>query len=73
MRQVQEEAPFRATTLPQLPRLIHNALSEDRGAPLQKQLELLHLEQLRLRRSLWLITALLALSTVLTATLFWLR
>ncbi|MDP1674731.1 MAG: hypothetical protein Q8L65_16660 [Burkholderiales bacterium] len=73
VRQVQEEAPFWATTLPQLPRLIHNALSEDRGAPLQKQLEVLHLEQLRLRRSLWLITALFALSTVLAATLFWLR
>lgn len=72
-RQVQEEAPFWATTLPQLPRLIHNALSEDRVAPLQKQLELLQLEQLRLRRSLWLITALFALSTVLAATLFWLR
>jgi ubiquinone biosynthesis protein len=69
MRQVQEEAPFWAATLPQIPRLIHKALSEDRAAPLQKQVELLQHEQRRLWRSLILVAALLALSTALVALL----
>ncbi len=73
IRQVQEEAPFWATTLPQLPRLIHRALNEDRVAPLQKQLELLQREHQRLRNTLAQITALFALSTALAALLFWLR
>mgnify|MGYP003341441654 CR=1 FL=1 len=34
LRQVQDEAPLWAATLPQLPRLIHRALAEDRGTPL---------------------------------------
>lgn len=73
VRQVQEEAPFWSTTLPQLPRLIHRALSEDRVTPLQKQVSSLQQEQHRLRRSLALITALFALSTALVALLIWLR
>lgn len=73
VRQVREEAPFWASTLPQLPRLIHRALNEDRIAPLQKQVALLHAEQQRLRRSLWLVAALFALSTALGVALFWLH
>ena len=73
VRQVREEAPFWATTLPQLPRLIHRALNEDRVAPLQQQLELLQREHRQLRGTLALITALFALSTTLAALLFWLR
>lgn len=73
LRQVHEEAPFWATTLPQLPRLIHRALNEERVAPLQKQLALMQLEQQRLRSTLALVTALFALSAALTAFLFWLR
>jgi ubiquinone biosynthesis protein len=69
VRQVQDEAPFWANTLPQLPRLIHSALSEDRVAPLQKQLELLRLEQRRLRRSLILLALLFAFSTALVVLL----
>ena len=73
VRQVQEEAPYWATTLPQLPRLIHRALSEDRVAPLQKQVALLQREQGRLQRSLaWIIT-LFAVSTALVVVLMWLR
>jgi len=73
LRQVQEEAPFWANTLPQLPRLIHRALAEDRVAPLQRQIEVLQHEQRRLRRSLILLVTLFALSTALVALLVWLR
>lgn len=73
IRQVQEEAPFWANTLPQLPRLIHRALSEDRVVPLQNQIELLQQEQQRLRGTLALITTLFALSAALAALLFWLH
>ena len=73
MRQVQEEAPFWSATIPQLPRLIHRALSEDRVAPLQKQVEWLRHEQRQLHRSLALVTLLFALSTGLVALLIWLR
>jgi len=73
LRQVREEAPLWATTLPQLPRLIHRALNEDRVAPLQKQVEVLQHEQRQLRRSLVLVAMLFALSTALVALLIWLR
>ena len=73
VRQIQEEAPLWSATLPQIPRLIHSALSEDRVAPLQKQVSLLQQEQRHLRRSLALITALFALSTGLVVLLIWLR
>ena len=73
VRQVQEEAPFWAASIPQIPRLIHRALSEDRVAPLQKQAAFLQAEQRRLRRSLALVTTLFALSTGLVALLIWLR
>ena len=69
IRQVQDEAPFWAATLPQLPRLIHKALSEDREAPLQKQVALLQQEHQRLRGTLALITLLFALSAALTTLL----
>jgi ubiquinone biosynthesis protein len=68
-RQVQEEAPFWANTLPQIPRLIHRVLSEDRVAPLQQQVAFLQAEQRRLRRALGIVLALFALSTALVALL----
>ncbi|HTD91765.1 MAG TPA: ubiquinone biosynthesis regulatory protein kinase UbiB [Burkholderiales bacterium] len=73
VRQIREEAPFWSTTLPQLPRLIHRALSEDRVAPLQNQVEQLQCEQRQLRQSLGLAVALFALSTALVAVLIWLH
>ncbi len=73
LRQVQEEAPLWAVTLPQLPRLIHNALSEDRVGPLQNQVATLQREQQRLQRSLRLLLALFAISTALVALLVWLK
>ena len=73
IRQVQEEAPFWSATLPQIPRLIHRALSEDRVAPLQKQVERLHHQQRQLRQALGLVAALFAASTALVVVIFWLR
>ena len=73
LRQVQEEAPFWANTLPQLPRLIHRALNEDRTGPLQKQVDALHTAQQQMKRSLWLMAILFALSTALVTLLMWLR
>ena len=64
LRQVQDEAPLWAATLPQLPRLIHRALAEDRGTPLEKQIERLQNEQQRLRKKLALVTALFAISEI---------
>ena len=73
IRQVQEEAPFWATTLPQLPRLIHRALSEDRVLPLQREVEQLQYQQTQLRRTLRLMAMLFAVSTALVALLIWPR
>ena len=73
IRQVQEEAPFWSATLPQIPRLIHRALSEDRVAPLQKQVDRLRDEQRQLHRTLLLLAALFAVSTGLVALLIGLR
>ena len=73
LRQVQEEAPYWATTLPQLPRLIHRALNQDHAAPLQRQIDGLQQDQKRLQRLLLLVTALLGISTALAVWLFWLR
>jgi len=47
LKAIQREAPFWAATLPQLPRLLHQALSEDRLAPLQAALEKLADENAR--------------------------
>jgi len=73
LQAIREEAPFWANTLPQLPRLIHRALSQERVAPLQRELEQIKREHRRVRRSLWLVTALFAASTMLAVVLFWLR
>jgi ubiquinone biosynthesis protein len=63
LRAVQQEAPFWAATLPQLPRLVHRALSEERTAGLRETLERLATESAR-RNDL-----LAAYLTVLTAAL----
>jgi ubiquinone biosynthesis protein len=61
LRSAQQEAPFWAATLPQLPRLVHRALAENRLAPLQRALERLADEQARRNR---LLAAALALGTL---------
>ena len=47
VRMVRREAPFWAATLPQIPRLVHRALSEDRLASLQRAVERLADENAR--------------------------
>ncbi|MBV8032670.1 MAG: ubiquinone biosynthesis regulatory protein kinase UbiB [Betaproteobacteria bacterium] len=47
LRALREEAPFWAATLPQLPRLAHRALSEDRLAPLEAAVHRLADEEAR--------------------------
>jgi ubiquinone biosynthesis protein len=71
VRTIRHEAPFWAATLPQLPRLVHRALAEDRFGELQSTLELLALQNARRNRLLsgLLILALAALA--LTAFILW--
>src|SRR5258707_6728566 len=47
LRTVRQEAPFWAATLPQLPRLVHRALAEDRLGALHATLERLVEENVR--------------------------
>ncbi|MGH8744097.1 MAG: ubiquinone biosynthesis regulatory protein kinase UbiB, partial [Burkholderiales bacterium] len=60
IRRSREEAPHWGTLLPQLPRLMHRALSEDRGLALQQELQLLRVEHQRQNNWLAVIAALLA-------------
>ena len=59
-RRIREEAPTWATTLPQLPRLVHKALAEDRSRGIQDRLDELVAEQKRQNWLLGIIAALLA-------------
>jgi ubiquinone biosynthesis protein len=47
LRTIRREAPYWAATLPQIPRLVHRALSEDRLATLREPLERLAREEAR--------------------------
>jgi ubiquinone biosynthesis protein len=47
LRGLAQEAPYWAAILPQLPRLVHRALTEDRSAPLRETLERLARESER--------------------------
>jgi ubiquinone biosynthesis protein len=60
VRTVRHEAPFWAATLPQLPRLVHRALAEDRLGGLQAALERLAALQARRNRLLQALVALVA-------------
>jgi len=60
IKNAKHEAPFWARTLPQLPRLVHRALSSDAPARLAAELALLRVEQTRRNRWLALISLLLA-------------
>ena len=61
MRQMREEAPLWATTLPQIPRLVHRALAEDRTARFEAAIDRLERTQRRQLRMLFGIIAVLAL------------
>ena len=60
VRTLRHEAPFWAATLPQLPRLVHRALAEDRLGGLQAGLERLAALQARRNRLLQALVALIA-------------
>jgi ubiquinone biosynthesis protein len=66
VRTIRHEAPFWAATLPQLPRLVHRALAEDRIGALQAAVELLARQNARRNRLLlWLVAiAVLALAAL---------
>jgi ubiquinone biosynthesis protein len=66
-RAVRLEAPGWAKTLPQLPRLLHRALSEDRLTALAHALERLAEENARRNRLLRVVAALLAAAVALAA------
>ena len=55
VRTLRREAPYWATTLPQLPRLVHRALAEDRLGPLRLAVDRLAAEQARRNRLLVLL------------------
>ena len=64
---LRHEAPFWAQTLPQLPRLIHRALSEDRLGALQLALERIAQQDARRNRLLAALVAAVVLGVLLLA------
>jgi len=65
VRAVGQEAPFWAATLPQLPRLVHRALADDRLAGLQAMLGVLAAQNARRNRLLGLLLGAAALGLAL--------
>jgi ubiquinone biosynthesis protein len=71
VRTVRQEAPFWAATLPQLPRLVHRALAEDRLGALHAAIGRLADEQARRNRLLYVVAAAFVVWVVATlATLY---
>ena len=69
MRTIRHEAPFWAATLPQLPRLVHRALAEDRLRTVQTLLEHLAAQNARRNHLLAALVGVLALAVVVVAVL----
>jgi len=69
VRTLRHEAPFWAATLPQLPRLVHRALAEDRLGAVQALLEHLAAQNARRNHLLAALVAVLALAVVVLAVL----
>jgi ubiquinone biosynthesis protein len=67
VRTLKQEAPYWAATLPQLPRLLHRLLAEDRVGALQKAVERLAEENARRNDLLGALLAVLAALAVLLA------
>jgi len=65
VRTLRQEAPYWAATLPQLPRLMHRLLAEDRLGALQKAMERLAQENARRNRLLAGLLGLLAAGLIL--------
>ena len=68
VRTLRQEAPFWAATLPQLPRLAHRALAEDRLGPLRDAVQ--RLAEENARRNDILVGALLIASIALIVLVF---
>ncbi|HEY6720500.1 MAG TPA: ubiquinone biosynthesis regulatory protein kinase UbiB, partial [Burkholderiales bacterium] len=69
LRTIRNEAPRWATMLPQLPRLLHRVLADDRMGRLERAVEELLALQRRRNRMIGFAIALLALALILTAAL----
>jgi len=67
VRSLRREAPYWASTLPQIPRLLHRALAEDRLASLQDALERLAAQNARRNHTLAGLFILAALAVLLLA------
>jgi ubiquinone biosynthesis protein len=67
LRTLRNEAPYWAGTLPQLPRLLHRALAEDRIGELRTSLDRLAVEQQRRNNLLAVIVLLLGALTAALA------
>jgi ubiquinone biosynthesis protein len=65
VRTLRQEAPYWAATLPQLPRLLHRLLAEDRMGELHKAMERLAGENARRNRLLAALVGLLAAGLIL--------
>jgi ubiquinone biosynthesis protein len=71
VRTLRQEAPYWAATLPQLPRLLHRLLAEDRVGALQKAMERLGEENARRNKLLGALLAVFAaLAVLVTVSLF---
>ena len=68
LRNLRHEAPYWANTLPQLPRLVHRVLAEDRLGALRDEVERLAAQNKRRNELLVAIVAILATAVVLFAT-----
>jgi ubiquinone biosynthesis protein len=67
VRTIRQEAPFWAATLPQLPRLVHRALAEDRLGALRSALEVISAQNARRNRLLAALIAVVAFGVVVLA------
>jgi ubiquinone biosynthesis protein len=65
IRNLRTEAPYWATMLPQIPRLVHRYLNDDRGRQMQEQIEALLEQQRHQARLLFALTGLLAVMLAL--------
>jgi ubiquinone biosynthesis protein len=70
LRTLRSEAPYWAGTLPQLPRLLHRALAEDRDAGLRRAVDRL-VEENRRRNDLLSAMLLILLGAALALALAW--
>ncbi len=71
VKRLSHEAPFWAQTLPQLPRLVHRALAEDRLGELRVAVDRLTAQATRRNRLLWAVFLLSAVSLALAGFALW--